>query len=118
MYVLVTQSCLTLCDPVDCNPQGSSVLEILQARILEQVAISFSRGSSGSRDCKESACNVGGFDPLKKGMVAPIFLPEEFHGQRSLAGYSPWSRKESDTTERLTHIHIHYDDGGDDGLYI
>jgi len=118
MYVLVAQSCLTLCDPVDCNPQGSSVLGILQARILEQVAISFSRGSSRSRDCEESACDVRGFDPLKKGMVAPIFLPEEFHGQRSLAGYSPWSRKESDTTERLTHIHIHYDDGGDDGLYI
>ena len=33
----------------------------------------------------------------------PIFLPGEFHGQRSLAGYSPWGRKESDTTERLTH---------------
>ena len=33
----------------------------------------------------------------------PVFLPGEFHGQRSLAGYSPWSRKESDTTERLTH---------------
>ena len=45
---------------------------------------------------KKSACDVGGFDPLKKGMVAPIFLPEEFHGQRSLAGYSPWRRKESD----------------------
>ena len=33
------------------------------------------------------------------------FLPGEFHGQRSLAGYSPWSRKELDTTERLTHTH-------------
>ena len=33
----------------------------------------------------------------------PIFLPGEFHGQRSLVGYSPWSHKESDTTERLTH---------------
>jgi len=29
----------------------------------------------------------------------PIFLPEEFHGQRSLVGYSPWGHKESDTTE-------------------
>ena len=33
----------------------------------------------------------------------PIFLPGEFHGQRSLAGYSPWGCKESDTTEQLTH---------------
>ena len=37
----VTQSCLTLCDPVDCSPPGSSVHGILQARILEWVAISF-----------------------------------------------------------------------------
>ena len=40
------QSCLTLCDPVDCSPPGSSVHGIHQARILEWVAISFSRGSS------------------------------------------------------------------------
>ena len=32
----------------------------------------------------------------------PVFLPGEFHGQRSLAGYSPWGHKESDTTEWLT----------------
>ena len=42
----VAQSCLTLCDPVDCSPPGSSIHGILQARILEWVAISFSRGSS------------------------------------------------------------------------
>ena len=39
-------SCPTLCDPMDCSPSGSSVHGILQARILEMVAISFSRGSS------------------------------------------------------------------------
>ena len=39
-------------------------------------------------------------DPLEKGKVPiPVFLPEEFHGQRSLAGYSPWSPKESDMVE-------------------
>ena len=32
----------------------------------------------------------------------PVFLPGEFHGQGSLAGYSPWNHKESDTTEQLT----------------
>ena len=37
----VTQSCPTLCDPMDCSPPGSSVNGILQARILEWVAISF-----------------------------------------------------------------------------
>ena len=44
--MLVAQSYLTLCDPMDCSPLGSSVHEIFQARILEWVAISFSRGSS------------------------------------------------------------------------
>ena len=46
----VTQSCLTLCYPVDCSPPGSSVHGIFQARVLEWVAISFSRGSSQPRD--------------------------------------------------------------------
>ena len=45
-YLQITQSCPALCDPVDCSPPGSSVHRILQARILEWVAISFSRGSS------------------------------------------------------------------------
>ena len=44
--VLVAQSCLTLCDPMDCSPPGSSVHGVSQARILEWVPISFSRGSS------------------------------------------------------------------------
>ena len=44
------QSCLTLCISVDCSPSDSSVPGILQARILEWVAISFSRGSSPPRD--------------------------------------------------------------------
>ena len=46
MKVLVAQSCLTLCDPMDCSPPGSSVPGILQARILEWVAFPFSKGSS------------------------------------------------------------------------
>ena len=46
----LAQSCPTLCDPVDRSPPGSSVRGILQARILEWVAISFSRGSSQPRD--------------------------------------------------------------------
>ena len=46
----VTQSCLTLCDPVDCSLRGSLIHGILQAGILEWIAISFSRGSSWPRD--------------------------------------------------------------------
>ena len=44
------QLCLTFCDPMDCSPPGSSLHGILQARILEWVAISSSRGSSRLRD--------------------------------------------------------------------
>ena len=50
MKVLVTQSCLTLCNTMDCSLPGSSVHGILQAKILEWVAISFSRGASQPRD--------------------------------------------------------------------
>ena len=46
----VAQSSLTLLDPMDCSPSGSSLHGILQARVLEWVAISFSRGSSWPRD--------------------------------------------------------------------
>ena len=55
---LVTQSYLTLCDPMDCShpPPGSSVHGILQARILEWVAISFSRGSSLPRARTHVSC--------------------------------------------------------------
>ena len=47
---LVTQSCPTLCDSMDCSPSGSSVHGILQARVLEWVAMPSSRGSSQPRD--------------------------------------------------------------------
>ena len=45
--------------------------------------------------------SLGQEDPLEKGMATQS-LPGEFHGQRSLAGYSPWGHKVSDTTEQLT----------------
>ena len=62
---------------------------------------------------KESALNAGdpGLIPgsgkcpgVKEWQPTPVFWPGEFHGQSSLAGYSLWGRKESDTTERHTHI--------------
>ena len=51
--------CPTLCDPVDCSPPGSSIHGILQARILEWFAISFSRGSSWPRDRTQVSCIAG-----------------------------------------------------------
>ena len=49
----------TLCDPMDCSPAGSSVHGILQARILEWVAISFSRESSWPRNQTQVSCIAG-----------------------------------------------------------
>ena len=49
-YIEITQSCPTFCNPMDCSPPGSSLHGFLQARVLEWVAISFSRGSSWPRD--------------------------------------------------------------------
>ena len=45
-HACCAQSCPTLCDPMDCTPPGSSVHGVLQARLLEWVAVSSSRGSS------------------------------------------------------------------------
>ena len=61
VVALVNQSCPTLLQPMDCGPPGSSVHGILQARILEWVAIPFSRGSSQPRDRTQVPCIVGGF---------------------------------------------------------
>ena len=58
---LVPQSCPALCDPTDCSRPGSSVSGILQARILEWVAISSSRGSSWPRIQACVSCITGGF---------------------------------------------------------
>ena len=61
MCVLVTQSCLTLCDPTDCSLPGFSVHGILQAAILEWIAIPFSRGTSQPRDRTLVSCITGRF---------------------------------------------------------
>ena len=57
----VAQSCPTLCDPLDCSPPGSSVHGILQARILEWVAMASSRGCSQPRDQTQVSRIAGGF---------------------------------------------------------
>ena len=66
----------------------------------------FPGGSDSKSVCLQ--CGRPGFDPWvgkicwrRKWQSTPVLLPGKSHGQRSLVGYSPWSRKESDTTERL-----------------
>ena len=67
-------------------------------------------GFPGDSDGKESACNAGDPGSIpgsgkipwgREWLLTPIFLPGEFHGQRSLVGYSPWCCKESDMTKGL-----------------
>ena len=65
------QSCLTLCDSMDCSPSGSSVHGISQARILEWVAISSSRASSWARDRTQVSCVAGGFCTIWATREAP-----------------------------------------------
>ena len=68
-------------------------------------------GFPGGSDGKAPVCSAGDQgrslgqeDPLEKDMAIHVLLPGKSHGQRNLVGYSPWGRKESDTTERL-HLH-------------
>ena len=77
--------------------------------VLRPLRGAFPGGASG----KEPACSAGrckrlGFDPWvgkipwrRARQSNPVSLPEESHGQSSLAGYGPWGCKESDTTEQL-----------------
>jgi len=59
--VLLTQSCLTLCNSMDCSLPASSAHGILQTRMLEWVAIPFSRKSSQPRNPTQVSCNAGRF---------------------------------------------------------
>ena len=72
---LHAQSSLTLCDPMDCSLPGSSVLGILQARILEWVAMPSSRGSSPPKDgthISYVSCMADGFSTASTAWEAPI----------------------------------------------
>ena len=70
-------------------------------------------GFPGGSDGKQSACTVGDLGSIpglgrstdwrRKQQPTPVFLPGEYHGQRSLASYRPWGLKEPDRTEQLTH---------------
>ena len=72
LLLLVAQSCPTLCDLRDCSPPGSSVHGILQARILEWVAIPFCRGSSWPTDWTSVSSIVGRFFTVRDTRKAPL----------------------------------------------
>ena len=71
---LAAQSCLTLCDPMDCSPPCSSVHGILQARILEWIAMPFSRGSFWPKDWTQVFCVAGRFITICAIVLPPLKL--------------------------------------------
>ena len=126
-YCLLAESYPTFCDPIDCSPQGSFVHKIPQARIVEWVPISFSRGSFQPRDWNHISC-IGGqilcFTGGSEGKEFTYYAEdlrsvpglerspggghgnplqysclENPPGQRSLEGHSLWGHKESDMTK-------------------
>ena len=87
MKVLVAQLCLTLWDPMDCSPPGSSVHGILQARILDWLAISFSRGSSRPSDWTQVSCIAGDTLPLSH-QGSPIYIHTHTHTHTHTHNYT------------------------------
>ena len=120
------QWCLTLCDPMDCILPGSSIHGIFQARVLELVAISFSKhgriqkletlsfknATSSTDKIRDLISTLSRLLTLRRYYLLrlQIILVEKILysritdtvGQRSLVDYSPWGNKESDMTEQLT----------------
>ena len=85
--VLVSQSCPTLCNPMDYCPSGSSVYGILQATILEWVVILFSRGSSQSRDQMQISCTVGRL--FTAWARKPLWVSDAIQSSHPLSSPSP-----------------------------
>ena len=98
----VAQSCPTLCDPMGYSLSGSSVHEIFQARVLEWVAISFSRGSSQSRDLNRVSCIAGrGFYHLDFPGPSGKSKRENYHVKVKVTSDSvtPWTVQSMESME-------------------
>ena len=88
-----------------------SCMEIITIKLRRCSEEGLVLGFPGGSDGPESACNAGDQGSIprlgkipwrREWLPTPVFLPGEFHGERSLVGYSPWGCKESDTTWQLT----------------
>ena len=89
------------------HPRALKIIIPISKINIAQIALGFPGCSGG----KESSCNVQdlgsipglGRPPWKRERLpTPVFLPREFHGQRSLAGYSPQGCKDADMTEQFS----------------
>ena len=90
--MLVSQSSPTLCSTLDCSPPGSSAHRILQVRVLEWVAMPFSRGSSQPRDWTHVSCIAGRFfTSISKEVWKPLcHLPKLMKTFNPLAMGETW----------------------------
>ena len=108
--VKVTQSRLTLCNPMDCSPQGSSVPGILQARILEWVAISSFRGSSQPTDrTRVSALQADSLlpEPLQKPRPVGQFSRSVVSDSLQLMDRSTSGLPDHHRFPEFTQTHVH-----------
>ena len=87
-----------------------SCMEVIAIKLRRRLEEGLVLGFPGGSDGPESACNAGDQGSIpglgkipwrREWLPTPVFLPGEFHGERSLVGYSPWGCKESDTTQHL-----------------
>ena len=96
-------------DALTSEPPGKPLLYVKQ--VASGKLWGFPGGASGKKPaCQYRRCKRRGLDPWVRKIPwrralqpTPVFLPGESHGQKSLAGYSPWRRTESDTTEATWH---------------
>ena len=98
----VAQPCLTLCNPMDCSPPGSSVQEILQARIPEWVAGPSSRESSPPKDQTRGLCMSTCLGKQGSSPLAPPGKPEEDHSGCYME--SRWTGRGSETSKKLGQV--------------
>ena len=87
------------------NPKRQVIFFLLFPKNVNWTVYEIFGGFSDGWNGMESSCNewVGKIPWRRKWQPTPVFLPRKSHAQRSLAGYSLWGGKESDTTEWLTH---------------
>jgi len=101
---LATKSCPTVENPINCSLPGFSVHGISQARTLEWVAISFSRGSSPSRDQIQVSCN-------QCGNLCCWLILRNYHSHHNLQEQPPWSISTHQYRGNILHQQKYYNSG-------
>ena len=104
LCVLVAQLCLTFCNPTDYSLPGSSVHGILQVRILEWIAISFSRGSSRPKDQTLVSCIAGRFFPVSCNKRLLWYSSYYSHSTEEWSGLDPYSHSGTQGLQHFQHI--------------